>query len=451
MKIKRRCVIIYLLIIMVIPSVFPIQSKENDSWNNSVEQKLWGLMKVWAEVKSNFVYFDQVPDLDWDLHVKKAISDIISTGNRDDYYKMLQRLITRLHDGHTYVQSPDGMVFFLTGQYSPPLELQMIEKKILITRVELSDEIKNQHIVPGFEIVAIDKIPVKSYFSQKIVPYCSASTLQARESFGLLMLLDGKKNTTLQLTLMNRKGKSRNVTLTRTINYFLGPTFRHRIFHFTPLVKQKWLNDGIVYFNFSTFYSPLIVNEFFDALNKLDMNKIKGMIIDVRFNSGGNNENAHKIISRLISKPVQTSKWKTRKYLPAYRSWGKPEKWYEAEPGIIKPAAEKKYNGPLIILTGPFTNSAAEDFIIPLKFSKRAILVGEKTAGSTGNPVVCPLPGGGKLYVCSKRDTYPDGREFVGFGIQPDISVQVSQQDIINNFDPVLNRAKKILKNWKKD
>jgi hypothetical protein len=34
-------------------------------WNNSVEQKIWGLMQVWAEVKFNFVYFDQVPDLDW--------------------------------------------------------------------------------------------------------------------------------------------------------------------------------------------------------------------------------------------------------------------------------------------------------------------------------------------------------------------------------------------------
>ena len=34
------------------------------------------------------------------------------------------------------------------------------------------------------------------------------------------------------------------------------------------------------------------------------------------------------------------------------------------------------------------------------------------------------LPGGGRANICSKRDTYPDGRDFVGVGIAPDIVVE---------------------------
>lgn len=180
----------------------------------------------------------------------------------------------------------------------------------------------------------------------------------------------------------------------------------------------------------------------------MDLNKIKGMIIDLRSNIGGNNEYAFKIVSRLITEPVKTSKWKTRQYIPALRSWGRPEKWYEEEAEIIEPSTQKNYSGPLVILTSPFTCSSSEDFIVPLDYSNRAILVGQKTAGSTGNPLVLALPGGGVFRVCTKRDTYPDGKEFVGFGIDPDITVRRTQKDIYKYEDPVLKKALDVIKNW---
>lgn len=102
------------------------------------------------------------------------------------------------------------------------------------------------------------------------------------------------------------------------------------------------------------------------------------------------------------------------------------------------------------VLTGPGTFSAAEDFLVPLKFSKRALLIGEKTAGSTGNPIAVALPGGGTFRVVSKRDMFPDGKEFVGIGIIPDVEVKVTQQDIIGKNDPVLNKGIEVIKNWGK-
>jgi C-terminal processing protease CtpA/Prc len=41
---------------------------------------------------------------------------------------------------------------------------------------------------------------------------------------------------------------------------------------------------------------------------------------------------------------------------------------------------------------------------------------------------------------------YPCGKEYVGYGIHPDIVVKQSVKDVIENIDPVLNTAIEYLK-----
>jgi len=226
-----------------------------------------------------------------------------------------------------------------------------------------------------------------------------------------------------------------------------GGIFNYKIYDFYPLVERKTIDDDIIYFKLSTFIFEQIVEDFYKELDQLDLEKTKGMILDIRHNMGGNSDYAFKILSRLIDKPVEAAKWKTRKYLPAFRSWGRPEEWYEGNMGIVHPSPEKRYSGPLIILTWHTTLSAAEDFLVPLKFSKRAKIVGDITGGSTGNPITLQLPGGYILRICAKRDTFPDGEEFVGTGIEPDIKVKITQKDIYENRDRVLEKVVEMIRN----
>ena len=72
---------------------------------------------------------------------------------------------------------------------------------------------------------------------------------------------------------------------------------------------------------------------------------------------------------------------------------------------------------PTVILIGYNTASAAEDFLIYTENQKHMIKIGEPTFGSTGQPMPYDLPDGGSARVCTKKDTYPSGKEFVGFGI----------------------------------
>jgi carboxyl-terminal processing protease len=72
---------------------------------------------------------------------------------------------------------------------------------------------------------------------------------------------------------------------------------------------------------------------------------------------------------------------------------------------------------------------------------KRGITVGEATGGSTGQPLSIKLPGGGSGRICVKRDRFPDGREFVGVGVAPDIEVKRSIDDVRAGRDAVMVRA----------
>ena len=53
--------------------------------------------------------------------------------------------------------------------------------------------------------------------------------------------------------------------------------------------------------------------------------KAKGLILDIRHNHGGNSGNGNAIISMLIDKPINDLRWKTRQYMPAFRAWGQKE------------------------------------------------------------------------------------------------------------------------------
>jgi C-terminal processing protease CtpA/Prc len=94
-----------------------------------------------------------------------------------------------------------------------------------------------------------------------------------------------------------------------------------------------------------------------------------------------------------------------------------------------------------VVLTSVRSFSAAEDFAVAFDYAKRGTIIGEPTGGSTGQPLSFSLPGGGRARVCTKRDTYPDGKEFVGVGVQPQRVVHPTIADLRAGRDTVLEAA----------
>ena len=96
---------------------------------------------------------------------------------------------------------------------------------------------------------------------------------------------------------------------------------------------------------------------------------------------------------------------------------------------------------PIVVLSSPRTGSAAEDFLVAFKPLKRGLVIGEPSNGSTGQPLNISLPGGGSARICSKYDTFPDGTQFVGVGVLPDILAKPKVSDFTENKDSVLEVA----------
>jgi C-terminal processing protease CtpA/Prc len=114
---------------------------------------------------------------------------------------------------------------------------------------------------------------------------------------------------------------------------------------------------------------------------------------------------------------------------------------YEAAPQAIEPDPQRQYRKPVLVLTSAATFSAAEDFAVAFDGMQRGTLVGEATGGSTGQPLFIKLPGGGSARICTKLDTYADGRPFVGVGVQPQHLVKPTVEGVRAGRDEVLEAA----------
>lgn len=402
-------------------------------------ERIAGFARLWSEVKYNFAFFDQVPEIDWDQILIEYIPKVQAAKNDVDYYKVLRQCIALLKDGHTSVSGPSD-----ESMCEPPIQVQAVQNQAAIVQTypidriksdKLKDELLAANLKPGDVITHIDGQSVQQILTEEIYPFVSASTAQALDLKAYRKLLLGDDGTTVLLDTVGLDGTRRRVTLTR---------------HRYPFSRKpndfecKELEDGIVYVNLPSFGSDRAVKEFDNAFDKIK--EAGGLILDVRQNGGGSTSHGYAIVSRLVDKSVPGSHWKTRKYIAAYRAWGRDEQWHQGDHGTIEPHKTRHYGGPVVVLTGPMTASAAEDFVVAFQTSMRGKVVGQKTLGSTGQPLRIGLPGGGGARICTKRDTYPDGREFVGIGVIPDVEIEPTRQDIAEERDVVLEEALEVLR-----
>ncbi len=191
-----------------------------------------------------------------------------------------------------------------------------------------------------------------------------------------------------------------------------------------PIIEYRMEGD-IGYIKFSEF-NALGTDKVREAIKALEKENAKGIIFDLRDNPGGYLHIAIGVASQFLpkGKVVLIERWKDGR-----------EKVYKAEGGGLATDI------PLVVLVNRGSASASEIVAGALQDHKRAVLIGERTFGKGSVQQPFDLEDGSELRVTIAHWLTPNGREIHMKGIEPDIKVEVTEQDKEAGRDPVLERA----------
>jgi len=269
-----------------------------------------------------------------------------------------------------------------------------------------------------------------------LIPEVNASTPQDRDVRGFdYALLAGSLTESIDLKLADEKGSISSQTISR-----VRPAERSEKLSY-PAVVYKTLPGQVSYLAINSFATDTGSKVFAEKYPEIAQSK--AIILDLRNNGGGSTD--WSILRYFIDTITMVHKMYSRQYVPTQRAWGQPQRVWESADAIA-PYKGHLYSKPVVVLTSARTFSAAEDFVAAFKSLQRGLIIGEATGGSTGQPLDISLPGNLTARICTKRDQYPDGEDFVGKGIMPDITVAPTISDVRKGIDTQLEAALRALK-----
>lgn len=403
--------------------------------NLTPDQKASIATRFAAEVKYNYAGYGKYAH-NYDSICRAGLSGIVNTATDEEFGKKLLLFANSLHDGHTSVSwnAAVGM---------PPFLQKRIGDKVFVTEV-LTEDYKKMGVRRGTELRAIDGVPVIEYGEANIVPYVCSSTSQwsAHYPFDSMNLTKGEWGSAVTFTFCNADGKKFEIT-------------DHRNTPWDVIRPDMSIRFDSLPGNIGLLKIPSFRDSYFNAQEFMDLYEQKilptdGLIIDIRDNTGGNSQIAQFVAQLLAPDSIPQAPWQTPKYQAAYASWG--QKW-ECEsvdsptlvPFYMQYAEVQKYGKPMILLVNSTTFSSAENFAVLFINGGLGKVMGTPTGGNTGNPIMIDLGWGYYGMIRTRNETLADGTEFIGIGIQPDITVEETESVIFGNDNVVAAALKELV------
>ena len=262
-------------------------------------------------------------------------------------------------------------------------------------------------------IVTVDGVPTNKWVMHNC-KYVSASTDATRYLLSALTILCSYTSPIKTLGIIRH---GRPITITIHLQSKSVPTKEEE-----QNVTWRKVSSRVGYINVKSMQDNADT-EFTKALKHLS--KLPYLIVDVRQNGGGNSWIGDNIAQNLIK--------------------GKRRNWNGA---TISPSTNS-YKGKVIILMGNYSCSSAETFLITMKESGDAVLVGTSSAGDTGGIICLFKTSHGIFYrlpVGHSSGTSPKGFPLEGKGISPNYLVPMKVNDFLSGKDTQLDYALQLFK-----
>jgi len=280
-----------------------------------------------------------------------------------------------------------------------------------------------------------------------LFPYKGVDWNNMREQFRA-NVHDGMSETELfgVLSDMLATLKDGHITLISPVDTFtyLGFYTAYPInFNYTNIINNYLKNDvstsgpiiykmesGVGYLYYKTFVDDVTDQQIDKVLT--EMAQTKGLIIDVRNNTGGNTQNVDRLVRRFITAKTLV-KFEMDKKGPGHEDFLDPQAYYLSPGG-------QHYDAPVVILTNRTCFSSCNDFVLYMSGLANVRLMGDQTGGGGGIPRDYLLSNGWQLQYTSTVTLSPF-QETVENGIQPDVNITITPDDELNGKDPILEAA----------
>ena len=309
-------------------------------------------------------------------------------------------LVEAAGDPHTAYMDPDETKEFdksLSGQIGGGIgaEIGLRNNKPTIIKPLENSPAQKAGIKAGEAIVKVNDEASSDWSVEKVVSK-----------------IRGEVGTSVKLTLLSG-GQTREVSVVR--QNIVSPAVESEIDGEIGILKVNRFGDDTV--SLSRKYASEFVEK-----------GVKKVILDLRNNPGGTVGAAQGLLGIWLDNQVAMTERRGSEIVKTLRTTGTP---------ILG-------NMKTVVLINGNSASASEITAGALREYGKATLVGQKSYGKGSVQIVLGLPGGSQMKVTEARWYTPKGKNIDKTGIEPDVKVDLSSDDVNNNVDPQMDKAKSL-------
>ena len=309
-------------------------------------------------------------------------------------------LVEAAGDPHTAYMDPDETKEFdksLSGQIGGGIgaEIGLRNNKPTIIKPLENSPAQKAGIKAGEAIVKVNDEASSDWSVEKVVSK-----------------IRGEVGTSVKLTLLSG-GQTREVSVVR--QNIVSPAVESEIDGEIGILKVNRFGDDTV--SLARKYASEFVEK-----------GVKKVILDLRNNPGGTVGAAQGLLGIWLDNQIAMTERRGSEIVKTLRTTGTP---------ILG-------NMKTVVLINGNSASASEITAGALREYGKATLVGQKSYGKGSVQIVLRLPGGSQMKVTEARWYTPKGKNIDKTGIEPDVKVDLSSDDVNNNVDPQMDKAKSL-------
>lgn len=189
---------------------------------------------------------------------------------------------------------------------------------------------------------------------------------------------------------------------------------------------DRRLLPGAIGHIFISDFQETTPDEILDTLEELQQVDMLALILDLRSNFGGSTESAQKVASQFLPDGL---------FMYEVDRDGQRTDWHIQEGGTATEGF------PMVVMVNEFTSGVAEALAGSLQDAGRATILGKTSLGQGSKNVFKELSDGSAIYIPVSYWYTPSGNPIKGVGIEPDIEVDLTEEDRAFGIDTQLTEA----------